>query len=128
MMYFILQHQRCSPFDSIKCVCEQGQIGDLAPFGGSRSYCLQSSALTESGQDKGNLSSLKGLCLLLPTGSHTQEGRGPGGSAVWNATQQPGERMGPLATRAPHSMGGPRFLGVMETFRTYKSPLHEFSI
>lgn len=64
-MYFILQHQRCSPFDSIKCVCEQGQIGDLAPSGGSRSYCLQSSALAESGQDKDNLLSLRGLCLLL---------------------------------------------------------------
>lgn len=127
-MYFILQHQRCSPFDSIKCVCEQGQIGDLAPFGGSRSYWLQSRALAESGQDKDNLPSLRGLCLLLPTGSHTQEGRGPGGSAVWDATQQPGERMGPPASAGSTFSVRSQIPWCNGNVRTYKSPLHEFSV
>lgn len=74
VMYFILQYQWCSPFDSIKCVCEQGQIGDLTPFWGSPSYGLYSSALAKYGQrdwkvimskDNDNLPSLKGLYLLF---------------------------------------------------------------
>lgn len=38
-------------------------------------------------------------CLL--TGSHPQKGRRSGGGALWNATQQPGERPGVSDPRGP---------------------------
>lgn len=69
------------------------------------------------------------MSAFLLTGSNPQKGRRPGGGAVWDATQQPGEHYW-LSNRCglPHSIDDLGFLIVLKKDEKYESHLHEFSV